>query len=102
MMSIEIELVSLILGFTIGWIFKIAASNIKLPNFGKQHDNNSALGAVTTHLQETRNKVNSTLDEMMDIVNNYKQANNESPLTKEEVNEVFLLFATYRSKLKDI
>tara|TARA_Y100000310_G_scaffold273360_1_gene288789 strand:+ start:1941 stop:2240 length:300 start_codon:yes stop_codon:yes gene_type:complete len=97
----HIDIASFLLGFLIGWVFKVAASTISFSFFGRQHDDSSTVSAVTSHLQGIRENVNDELDVLMRHVNAFKSANETSTLTREEVDELCDLFVASRDKLKD-
>ena len=101
-MNVEIDILSFAVGVVVGWMFKVAASNITLPSFGREHADDSALTAVATSLQDTRKKVRSELDKMAKLVDNYKTANDDGGLTKEEVSELCSIFYASNDRLGNI
>ena len=101
-MNVEIDILSFTVGVVVGWVFKVAASNISLPSFGVEHADDSTIAVVAASLQDTRKKVRSELDEMIKLVSNYKAANDDGGLTKDEVGELCSIFYASNDKLRKI
>lgn len=102
-MNVAVDILSFAIGVVVGWVFKVAASGISMRSLGvEQHTDDSPISAVVSSFAEKNKLIFSELDEMGGFVNNYKKANEDGGLTKNEVDELCSLFYSFDKKLRDV
>jgi hypothetical protein len=101
-MNVAVDILSFVIGVVVGWLLKVAASGISMPSIGVEHTDDSPISAVVSNFAEKNKLIFSELDEMGGFVNNYKKANDDGGLTKNEVDELCSLFYSFDKKLRDV